>query len=170
MSVRVTTTKRHLCPARKDTGHEAIETRQEQANAFILNHPRAILTASWLSTPSDDNSQPISPWTILIPVGAAILVFADVANPGPNRDICRRRVGTFEIFSARRLHNAQTSRILFHKRRRARSKRNDLHDLEQGGKFEWIIRNGENIVSRSGLIFNNHASAKRALMKVLVTI
>lgn len=34
----------------------------------------AILTASWLSTPSDDNSRkPISPWTILIPVGAAIL-------------------------------------------------------------------------------------------------
>lgn len=39
-----------------------------------------------------------------------------------------------------------------------------------GGKFEWIIRNGENIVSRSGLIFNNHASAKRALMKALATI
>lgn len=36
-----------------------------------------------------------------------------------------------------------------------------------GGKHEWIIRDGENIVARSGLIFNNRAAAKRAMLKAL---
>lgn len=36
-----------------------------------------------------------------------------------------------------------------------------------GGKHEWIIRKGENIVARSGLIFNNRGAAKRAMVKAL---
>jgi hypothetical protein len=38
------------------------------------------------------------------------------------------------------------------------------------GKFEWIIRDGESIVKRSGLIFNNRAAAKRAMLKALEAI
>jgi hypothetical protein len=36
-----------------------------------------------------------------------------------------------------------------------------------GGKFEWIIRVGENIVARSGLIFRYHGQAKRDLYRNL---
>jgi len=36
-----------------------------------------------------------------------------------------------------------------------------------GGKFEWIIREGEEIVKRSGLVFNSRAAAKRAMIKEL---
>jgi hypothetical protein len=35
------------------------------------------------------------------------------------------------------------------------------------GKFEWIIRDGETIVKRSGLIFNSHSAAKRDMLKNL---
>jgi hypothetical protein len=35
------------------------------------------------------------------------------------------------------------------------------------GKFEWIIRDGETIVKRSGLIFNNRNAAKRDMLKNL---
>ena len=35
-----------------------------------------------------------------------------------------------------------------------------------GGKFEWIIYKGENIVRRSGLIFNTYAAAKRAMLQL----
>lgn len=38
------------------------------------------------------------------------------------------------------------------------------------GKHEWIVRNGENIVARSGLIFNNRGAAKRAMDKALDAI
>ncbi len=34
-----------------------------------------------------------------------------------------------------------------------------------GGRYEWIIREGEFIVSRSGMIFTSHAAAKRAMLK-----
>lgn len=34
-----------------------------------------------------------------------------------------------------------------------------------GGKFEWIIRQDETIVARSGLVFNSRAAAKRAMLK-----
>jgi len=34
-----------------------------------------------------------------------------------------------------------------------------------GGKYEWIIRAGETIVSRSGMIFNSYSAAKRAMLK-----
>lgn len=34
-----------------------------------------------------------------------------------------------------------------------------------GGRFEWILRDGETIVKRSGMIFTTRAAAKRALMK-----
>ena len=34
-----------------------------------------------------------------------------------------------------------------------------------GSKFEWIIFDGDNVVERSGLIFNNFAAAKRAFRK-----
>lgn len=36
-----------------------------------------------------------------------------------------------------------------------------------GGRFEWIIREGEEIVKRSGMIFTNRAAAKRAMMKAI---
>lgn len=36
-----------------------------------------------------------------------------------------------------------------------------------GGKFEWIIRDGEKIVKRSGLVFNSRAAAKREMVKAL---
>lgn len=39
-----------------------------------------------------------------------------------------------------------------------------------GGRFEWIVREGENIVQRSGLIFTNRAAAKRAMLKALAEI
>ena len=35
------------------------------------------------------------------------------------------------------------------------------------GKFEWLLRDGENIVERSGLIFTSYAAAKRAMRKYL---
>lgn len=35
------------------------------------------------------------------------------------------------------------------------------------GKFEYIVRDGENIVTRSGMIFNNRAAAKRAMIKAI---
>lgn len=38
------------------------------------------------------------------------------------------------------------------------------------GKFEWIIRRGENIVLRSGLIHKNYSAAKRAMLKALKTL
>jgi hypothetical protein len=34
-----------------------------------------------------------------------------------------------------------------------------------GGKHEWIIRDGETIVARSGMIYNSRAAAKRAMLK-----
>lgn len=34
-----------------------------------------------------------------------------------------------------------------------------------GGKHEWILRDGEIIVARSGMVFNSRAAAKRALIK-----
>lgn len=36
-----------------------------------------------------------------------------------------------------------------------------------GGKFEWLLSNGEEIVKRSGLIYNSRSAAKRAMMKAL---
>jgi hypothetical protein len=39
-----------------------------------------------------------------------------------------------------------------------------------GGKFEWILWNGEHIASRSGLIHNSHGAAKRAMLKALKAI
>jgi len=36
-----------------------------------------------------------------------------------------------------------------------------------GGKFEWLIREAGEIVSRSGLVFNSRAAAKRHMMKNL---
>ncbi len=38
------------------------------------------------------------------------------------------------------------------------------------GKFEWIVRNGEDIVSRSGLIYNSRAAAKKAMTAFLSTL
>lgn len=38
---------------------------------------------------------------------------------------------------------------------------------KNGGKFEWLIRDGETIVNRSGLVFNSYGAAKRAMMKSL---
>lgn len=35
------------------------------------------------------------------------------------------------------------------------------------GRYEWLIRRGETIVARSGQIFRNYASAKRAMLKAL---
>lgn len=34
-----------------------------------------------------------------------------------------------------------------------------------GGKFEWILRNSEEITSRSGMIFNTRKAAKADMMK-----
>lgn len=34
-----------------------------------------------------------------------------------------------------------------------------------GGKYEWIIRDADSIVKRSGMVFNSRAAAKRDLMK-----
>jgi hypothetical protein len=34
-----------------------------------------------------------------------------------------------------------------------------------GGRFEWIIREGEFIVQRSGMIFTSYSAAKRAMLK-----
>ena len=39
-----------------------------------------------------------------------------------------------------------------------------------GGKFEWIIREGETIVKRSGMIFNDRTAAKRALLGALALL
>lgn len=36
-----------------------------------------------------------------------------------------------------------------------------------GGKFEWLLRDGEEIVKRSGLIYNSRGAAKRAMLKAL---
>jgi len=36
-----------------------------------------------------------------------------------------------------------------------------------GGRYEWLIRDGENIVARSGQIFTSYAKAKRAMLKAL---
>jgi hypothetical protein len=36
-----------------------------------------------------------------------------------------------------------------------------------GGKFEWLIRDGERISARSGSIFNSYGAAKRAMVKAL---
>jgi hypothetical protein len=33
------------------------------------------------------------------------------------------------------------------------------------GRYEWIVREGEAIVARSGLIYRSHAAAKRAMRK-----
>lgn len=38
---------------------------------------------------------------------------------------------------------------------------------KNGTKFEWIVRDGENIVARSGLIHNSYGIAKRAMTKAL---
>jgi hypothetical protein len=38
---------------------------------------------------------------------------------------------------------------------------------KNGTKHEWIIRDGENIVARSGLIHNSYSAAKRAMIKAL---
>jgi hypothetical protein len=37
-----------------------------------------------------------------------------------------------------------------------------------GRKFEYVIRNGEEIISRSGLVFNSRSAAYKALVKSLV--
>lgn len=34
-----------------------------------------------------------------------------------------------------------------------------------GGRYEWIIREGEFIINRSGMIFTSYAAAKRAMLK-----
>lgn len=34
-----------------------------------------------------------------------------------------------------------------------------------GGKHEWIIRDGETIIARSGLIYNSRRAAKAAMLK-----
>ena len=36
-----------------------------------------------------------------------------------------------------------------------------------GGKYEWLIRDGEQIVARSNPIFNSYSAAKRAMIKAL---
>jgi hypothetical protein len=36
-----------------------------------------------------------------------------------------------------------------------------------GGKYEWIIRDGEQITARSNPIFNSYGAAKRAMVKAL---
>ena len=33
-----------------------------------------------------------------------------------------------------------------------------------GGKFEWIIYRGDELITRSGLVYSSYASAKRALL------
>ena len=33
------------------------------------------------------------------------------------------------------------------------------------GKHEWIVYNGDTVLNRSGLVFNNRAAAKRSLEK-----
>ena len=38
---------------------------------------------------------------------------------------------------------------------------------KNGCKFEWLIRDGENIVARSGMIHNSYGAAKRAMTKAL---
>lgn len=38
---------------------------------------------------------------------------------------------------------------------------------KNGSRYEWIIRDGENIVSRSGLIYLSYSAAKRAMLKTL---
>ncbi len=38
---------------------------------------------------------------------------------------------------------------------------------KNGYKFEWLVRDGENIVARSGLIHNTYGAAKRAMTKAL---
>ncbi len=38
---------------------------------------------------------------------------------------------------------------------------------KNGCKFEWIIRDGEQIVARSGLIHNSYATAKRKMISAL---
>jgi hypothetical protein len=35
------------------------------------------------------------------------------------------------------------------------------------GKYEWLIRDGETIIARSGQVFNSYAKAKRAMVKAL---
>ena len=35
------------------------------------------------------------------------------------------------------------------------------------GKFEWLVREGEIIVKRSGLVFNSRTAAKRSLLGAL---
>ncbi len=35
------------------------------------------------------------------------------------------------------------------------------------GRYEYIIRDGGNIVARSGLVFANRGAAKRAMVKAL---
>lgn len=36
-----------------------------------------------------------------------------------------------------------------------------------GGRYEWIIRDGDAIYARSGMVFSNYAAAKRSLLDVL---
>ena len=36
-----------------------------------------------------------------------------------------------------------------------------------GGKFEWLLRYGENIVARSGPIHNSYRTAYRAMVKAM---
>jgi hypothetical protein len=36
-----------------------------------------------------------------------------------------------------------------------------------GGKYEWIVRDGERITARSNPIYNSYAAAKRAMVKAL---
>lgn len=38
-----------------------------------------------------------------------------------------------------------------------------------GGKFEWIIRDGEIITKRSGMIFNSRAAAKHDMMDAILS-
>lgn len=39
-----------------------------------------------------------------------------------------------------------------------------------GGKFEYIIREGEEITKRSGLIFNSRSAAKKAMLTYLSSL
>lgn len=38
---------------------------------------------------------------------------------------------------------------------------------KNGTKFEWLVRDGENIIARSGMIHNSYGAAKRAMVKAL---
>jgi len=39
---------------------------------------------------------------------------------------------------------------------------------KNGTKYEWLIRDGETIIDRSGLIYNGYTQAKRSLLKALI--